>query len=115
MFNLIQKTLISTQNVSDQNYLLTKSNFNQNKHNQNIQPIICLEICHTVYYKKSNGDTACGTEVFMGMNWTSAFDFCTSMGGRLPVIETLKENEDFASLRVRIFLLTLLLLNIYSK
>jgi len=67
-------------------------------------PLFQLVQCNTKTYTKANGDPACGILLNKYMDWPTAVGECKARGARLPVINSLKENQDIVQLLVRISL-----------
>ena len=59
-----------------------------------------LAFCTTGNYTKDNGDKACGVLLNRTMGWQTAATECRSIGARLPVIKSLKENKDILNMLV---------------
>ena len=54
--------------------------------------------CATPKYTKDDGSLVCGFSVLSALGWEEANEYCIGMGGRLPVINSEREND---KIRVR--------------
>lgn len=72
----------------------------QFKHYIKKHTCILSALCQTPHYTKSNGKIACGFYLPTLLNWFDANAKCTSLGARLPVIMSDKENTDIKNLQV---------------
>ena len=61
-----------------------------------------LALCTTAKYTKDNDEIACGVLLNKTIDWLTAATECRSLGARLPIIKSSRENEDLSDLFVRI-------------
>ena len=52
------------------------------------------DICGKLTFIKYNGKTFCGFFLQPGLTWQEANERCDLLGGRLPVVSSVKENTD---------------------
>ena len=62
----------------------------------------CIQGCSTSVYTKDDGRAACGIYIPRNLTYYSADLACQRLGGRLPEVRSLRENEDILNRRPRV-------------